>query len=142
MWFIKQLIAVIIGLGSGVAVAGGVFALITVIGIIPRLAGKTHTGKYVRTYETAIILGGVGGNLLDLFHFTVPTGQFGQVILGLFGISCGIFISSLVMSIAETLDVFPIMIRRSRLKVGLPYIILGFALGKILGSYLYFYKGW
>lgn len=142
MWFIKQLIAVIIGLGSGVAIAGGVFALITVIGIIPRLAGKTHTGKYVRTYETAIILGGGIGNLLDVFEFSIPFGQVAPILFGLIGISSGIFVSCLVMSIAETLDVFPIMIRRSRLKVGFPYIILGFALGKVIGSYLYFYKGW
>lgn len=142
MLLIKQSIAAMIGLGSGVAVAGGVFALITVIGIIPRLAGKTHTGKYVRTYETAIITGGVIGNLIDIFQYSIPAGPLSPILLGIFGLSCGTFVSCLVMSIAETLDVFPIMVRRSRLQVGLPYIILGFALGKVLGSYLYFYKGW
>ena len=50
------------GLAGGMVTAAGVFALITVIGIIPRLAGRSRTGARIHTYETAICLGGILGN--------------------------------------------------------------------------------
>ena len=140
---VREIICGLIGLGAGLATAAGVFALITVVGIIPRLAGKTRTGGYIRGYEWAIILGGTVGNLINIFHLPILIhGIVGNIILGIFGVGCGIFVSSLVMALAETLNVFPIMVRRVRLKVGLPYIICGLAIGKTLGSFLYFYKGW
>ncbi len=127
------------GISFGLVTSAGVFALITVIGIIPRLAGKSRTASHVRLYEWSIILGGVLGNLQYLLGVTLPFGKPGLV---LFGLGSGIFVSCLVMSLTETLDVFPIMIRRTRMKVGLPWLILAFALGKLAGAFLFFWKGW
>ena len=58
----KPLFLVCLGLGAGTVVAGGVFALITSIGFMARLAGKTHTGKYAKIYESCVVLGGTFGN--------------------------------------------------------------------------------
>lgn len=128
----------ILGLAAGGVTAAGVFAVITVIGIIPRLAGKTHTAKWIHWYEWAVILGGVLGNVVDLFQ--IPIGG-GVLFVALFGFGSGMFVSCLIMSLAEVLDVFPILCRRVRLTVGIPYIILGLALGKTVGSLLFFYQG-
>ena len=54
MFGLKQILLVIIGLSGGYIVAGGIFALITSVGLMARLAGKTHTGKYVKIYESCI----------------------------------------------------------------------------------------
>lgn len=143
MIVIKQFICGVIGLGAGLATAGGVFALITVVGIIPRLAGKTRTAVHIRFYEWAIILGGTFGNIISVFRIPLPLGNvLGTLFMAIFGFGCGIFVSSLIMALAETLDVFPIMVRRIRLKVGFPMIVCGLAIGKTLGAFLYFYKGW
>lgn len=131
MWVIRQLIAAVIGLAAGIITAGGVFALITVIGIIPRMADVTYTGRHMRIYETAIIIGGILGNLLTLFEMHII---FGVFFLGVFGLCSGIFAGCLVMSLAETLDVFPITIRRCRLTVGLPLMVAAMALGKTIGA--------
>ena len=129
----------LMGVSFGLVTSAGVFALITVIGIIPRLAGKSRTASHVRLYEWTIILGGVLGNLQYLLETRLTFGQAG---LGIFGLGCGIFVSCLVMSLAETLDVFPIMIRRTGMKVGLPWLVLAFALGKSIGAFLFFWYGW
>lgn len=133
------IIITIIGLAAGAVTAAGVFSLITVIGIIPRLAGRSRTASHIRLYEWMIILGGVLGNEQFLCRWRLPFGQAGLL---LFGAGAGIFVSCLVMSLAETLDVFPIMIRRCRLKVGIPWLVLAFALGKTVGAILFFYYGW
>ena len=57
MWVIRQVIVFLTGIAGGMTTAAGVFALITVIGMIPRMAGVTRTGHRVRIYETAIALG-------------------------------------------------------------------------------------
>lgn len=127
-----------LGLSAGGVVAAGVFAFLAIIGVFPRLMGKTGT-KRILLYETLIILGGILGNVSDLYEIPVRVG--GDVALGVFGLASGIFVGCLVMSLAETLKAFPVINRRIRLAVGLQYVILSVALGKLVGSLAYFMKG-
>lgn len=136
------------GLCAGGVIAAGVFAFLAMIGVFPRVIGRTKTSEHILLYETVIILGGVLGNVLDLYEFPLLFGAdsmgnpvFGHLFLGLFGLGAGLFIGCLVMSLAETLKALPVISRRIRLAVGLQYIILSVALGKLSGSLLYFIKG-
>lgn len=139
--FLKQLLLVFIGLSAGGVISAGIFAFLTTIGVIPRLIGKTKTTRkwQIILYENVLVLGGVLGNLLDLHKFSIPGNQF---FMGLFGLCTGIFIGCLVMSLAETLKALPIMNRRVGLAVGIQYVVLSIALGKVFGSMVYFYNGW
>ena len=65
----------------------------------------------------------------------------GHAALGIFGVCSGIFVGCLVMSLAETLKALPVISRRIRLAVGLQYIILSVALGKLCGAVVYFVHG-
>lgn len=130
------------GLSAGGIVAAGVFAFLAIIGVFPRLIGKTKTKNHILLYENLIILGGILGNLLDLYEFHLPIGGFlGQALLLTFGVAVGIFVGCLVMSLAETLNALPVIVRRIHLTVGLQYIILAVALGKLAGSLWYFWDG-
>ena len=60
---IKAAAEVLVGLSAGAAASAGVFALITVIGILPRWAGHTRTARHVSLYEWSVILGGTVGIL-------------------------------------------------------------------------------
>lgn len=139
MFWIKQLLLALVGLCGGFIVAGGVFALITSVGLMARLAGKTHTGKYVKIYETCVALGGSIGNLISIFRFALPIGIWSLVIFGLFS---GIFVGVLAMSLAESINVTAVFTRRIRLSKGIPWVILGIAIGKGLGSLIFFSQGW
>lgn len=129
----------VFGLCAGGIVAAGIFAFLAIIGVFPRLIGKTKTRNHIMLYETWIILGGAAGNVMDLFEFPIFFG--GTWLLAIFGGSAGIFVGCLVMSLAETLKTLPVMNRRIHLAVGLQYIILSIGLGKMLGSLLYFSVG-
>lgn len=139
MNFVRQIILGVMGLSAGITTAAGVYALITVVGMIPRLAGKSRTGKYIHFYELAVIFGGICGCVIQLYQIPILGGR---ILLGILGIFYGIFIGSLIMSLTEILDVFPIMTRRIRLIKGLPYIVLALAMGKSIGAFLFFWKGW
>ena len=84
-------------------------------------------------------MGGILGNVSDLYELPIRAG--GNVALGIFGLASGIFVGCLVMSLAETLKALPVINRRIRLAVGLQYVILSVALGKLVGSLVYFMKG-
>ncbi len=58
--------------------------------------------------------------------------------MGIAGLSIGIFVGCLVMSLAETLKALPVINRRIRLAVGLQYVILSIGVGKLVGSLVYF----
>ena len=137
----RKLVLVFIGLSSGGIIAAGVFAFLVMIGVFPRLIGKTGTKRHILLYGTVIMTGGVLGNIADLYEFPIPMYGFSTLFLSLFGLSVGIFVGCLVMSLAETLKALPVIGRRLYLAVGLQYLILSIALGKLAGSLAYFCCG-
>ena len=132
---IKTAAEVLVGVSAGAAASAGVFALITVIGILPRWAGHTRTARHVSLYEWSVILGGTAGNLIFLLQPSLPGKEILEAVAGLF---MGIFVGGLIMSLAEVLDVFPILLRRVRIQSGIPWMVLSIGIGKMLGAYLYF----
>ena len=55
---LKMTALALFGLCAGGVIAAGIFAFLAIIGVFPRLIGKTGTKKHIMLYETAIILGG------------------------------------------------------------------------------------
>ena len=138
MWG-RQFLLALIGISSGATIAAGVFGLIVGLGVVSDLADRTHTGKAVNFYEDCMTVGGVLGNLVLLYEPRFSGNAIWLLILGSVG---GIFTGCLVMSLAETLNVFPIFLRRSKIVQGVPYLILALALGKTVGSIWQFLNGW
>lgn len=136
MIFLKQVLLAFMGLCAGGIIASGVFAFLAIIGVFPRLIGKSKTKEHILLYETVIIIGGVLGNISDLFEFSVPIGN--NLLIGIYGLGVGIFVGCLIMSLAETLKALPVISRRIHLAVGLQYLITSIGFGKMLGSLVYF----
>ena len=134
MDILKNLLPIFIGLASGVVVAGGVFAFIAVIGIVPRMAQRSGTNRYIMVYEDAIMVGGLLGTLALAGS---PHLGFGFIFAVIFALAVGIFVGSLAISLAEVLDAIPIILRRFRLGIGVSLFILALALGKMTGALLY-----
>ena len=131
----KELFLVFYGTASGVLVSAGVFAFIAAIGIVPRMAWRTGTRQYIRLYEDAIVLGGLWGTTAMFVDYRLPSWGW---LSALFALLTGIFTGVLAMALTEVLNVMPILMRRARLTKGLPWIILAFALGKVIGSLAYY----
>ncbi len=132
MWW-RILILIVIGASGGATVSAGIVALITTIGVVARLAGKSHTAEFAKHYETSITLGALAGTVFSLFPVTVPIGEVGLIITGGF---IGIFVGVLAMSLAESLNITSIYARRVQLSKGICYVILGIALGRGIGAFL------
>ena len=138
----KYIILGLTAFGGGSVISAAVFALIASTGVITRMAGKTHTGKHVTKYETAV----VAGTLWNIFwvfsvklHMPVTVSAVLQPIIGL---SQGIFVGCLAISLAEALNATAIFARRVKLRIGLSYIILAVAVGKVTAAIIQFTNGW
>lgn len=129
---VKYALLGIIGLASGFAIAGGTFAFIVMIGVLPRLAARTRTAWAYWQYENMVILGGLIGNILYLFSVRIYVGYFGLIVIGL---SVGIYVGCFAMALAEVLNIIPILAKRIRLRVGLAIIVSAMAIGKALGTF-------
>lgn len=136
MYTLKIILLGIFGFAGGAVSASGFFAVLTIVGVINRFAKVTHTAKYIKIYEDMIIIGATIGNVLVIFKLNVNVGVLG---CALFGLIAGIFIGSFLVCLAETIKALPIFIRRVRISSGLGYIILFLALGKGIGSLMYFF---
>ena len=139
MDILQETALAIIGFAGGVSVAAGTFALITALGIIPRLASRMGVAEHVYKLESAIVLGGTIGSLLSVYHFPMRIGDGGIIIFGLFA---GIFVGCLSMALAEAIRVFPILCQRINLNYGIYLLIFMMAAGKALGTLYQMYFEW
>lgn len=142
---------------SGFLVSAGVFTVLFVVGLVPRLAGRTDTAKYELIYEDCIIAGTILGTVFSVFPATREIGSYingfiktkflnetlqwiRQGILLFFGTFTGIFVGCLALAAAELFDALPIMIKREHVKKGITAIITAIAFGKFAGA-IYYYWG-
>lgn len=150
MW-INEVIVAILGSCFGLMVAGGVFTVLFVVGLIPRFAGKTDTARYEVLYEEFIIAGSVVGCILSVFQFPYHIGELVKqlpqpvyqivvfIVLIVIGVFSGMFVGCLALALAEMIDSIPIFARRIGFRHGLGIVVLATALGKLCGSVIYFY---
>lgn len=136
MKLLEKLILIMLGFSSGIVISGAVFAFIATVGIVERLANKTDTQKFIYLYEEAIIFGGIFGTSTNLINYYLPTSK---ICVGILSFCIGIFYGCLAMSLAEILNVIPILIRRAKIEIGLKYFIFAIALGKLFGSLIYYF---
>ena len=133
----SNIVAIFISLSAGLVISSAIFAFIAAIGIVPRLAKKSETTQFIKAYETTIALGGFFGAIYLAFPFSI--GFIFLDFIVMFLIFCGgIFLGVLAVSLAEVMDVIPILFRRARLKFGLRLFVYAIAFGKALGTILYF----
>ena len=124
---------------GGLVIAFGLVAVILGLNLIPRFAGVTKTAHRIRLYEKCVMAGAVFGNLLTIYAVRLPAGGLFAKGIGLFG---GIYLGSWIIALTEVVDMFPVLAKKSGIKVGIGVIIMAIAIGKSIFSLLYYYKGW
>ena len=157
--FLKQIFLCVCGLSFGLLASAGVFTVLVSVGLIPRFAGKMHVAKKVFVLEEAVVFGTLTGGFFSLFARYGEIGKFvlsrqifgsrtvgiwhliGNVFLSFWGFFAGIFVGCLALAIAEMLNSIPIFARRIGFRHGMGVAIMGVALGKLVGSLIYFSKG-
>lgn len=132
MQILENIILCIVGFGGGLAVAAGEVAFITILGIVPRMADRLGLAEHTRKFETLIALGAFAGGIISVYQWNLPMGVVGMAVFGLFS---GVFVGLLLMALAETLKILPILCLRSKLEWGLPVVVISIAIGKALGSF-------
>ena len=143
----------ILGVFSGLMVSGGVFTALLALGLVPRFAGKTRTANRILTYESAVVCGCIIGGLLSVFPTEAYLAKFvygfaifrtllwevvSGVLIAASGFFAGCFVGCVALAIAEMLDSIPIFARRIGFRQGLGIAVLSVAIGKSVGSLVYF----
>lgn len=153
--FLKNIFMAVTAGSFGLIVSGGVLTVFVSVGLIPRFAGKTHSGDRILCYESMVCAGAIGGCVFSVFHKFLEIGNYvlthtviskntwmyiAYTVLIIFGVFSGMFVGCFAIAIAEMLNTIPIFFRRAGFRHGLGIAILMIALGKIAGSLFYFIK--
>ena len=128
---LQHLLTLVLGAAGGIAVGGGVIALIIVLDIVPRLAQLTETYHRVHWYEGALIIGALLGTIADFWLWKTSLGHALSTLIGLF---CGVFVGMLAAALTEVLNVLPILAKRLKLTGYLFSLLMAMVLGKVAGS--------
>lgn len=141
MWVMTRILLAWVALGTGLAVAGGFIAFISLIGIVPRLSGMTKTAAHIPLYENCLAMGLILMNVVSLYHPNLSffPGAAAEMFLNTAGFFTGIFVGCLAGALAEVVNTIPILSRRLKIRKGFPYFVKAFAIGKCAGSLLQFY---
>jgi stage V sporulation protein AB len=134
-----EILSGVTGFAAGFIVAGGVVAMVIGLGIITRFVGISHTAVHVKSYEDAVLLGALAGNILTTFDVSLPIGAW---ILAFGGVFIGAFVGGWILALAEIINVFPVYCRRLGITKGLSWIVVAIAIGKTAGSLVHFYMRW
>lgn len=134
MRILPEILLITAGLSLGFFIASGLVALVIGLGIVTRYAGITKTAGSLRFYECCCMAGALFGDLFSLgtFSFSLPSWT-----AGVFWLFAGIYLGSWIIALGEVVNLFSILCRR----IGLPFVILCMAAGKIAGSLYYFANG-
>ena len=155
--FLRQLFLALIGGSAGLIVSAGVFTVLISVGLIPRFAGKMHVADRVFVLEEMVICGTLVGSFFSIYGRWAMIGSFvrehtlfgleategvwrfaGTLIQIIFGLFAGIFVGCLALAIAEMLNTIPVFARRIGFRHGLGIAIFSVAMGKLIGSIIYF----
>lgn len=136
---IIQIVEALLGFCFGAVIASATVAFIISLGIVPRYAGITRSANRIMMYEDFSMAGAVFASVFSIFNLHIPVGTAGLLI---FGLLAGTFLGSWIVALGEIVNIYSIMSRRIGLTRGIGWVILSMALGKMLGSLIYFYKGW
>ncbi len=133
----KQLLLGAVGLVTGAATSAGTFAFMIIVGVLPRIIGRWHQAKHAILFENMVVAGGIVGTILSVFEeLSIP---LGTPLLMLYGLCAGIFVGCISVALAEILNTFPIIFRRFRMKRGLAWVLFALAIGKMCGSFYFFF---
>lgn len=151
MWW-KYPVMIFAFFGFGLLSSGGVFTVFVTVGLVPRFADKTHTAHKIVLYENSIVAGAILGCIFSVYPDMIKNfggmaalsaisqwELWGNLILAVFGIFAGMFVGCFAIAIAEMLNTIPIFTRRISLGKGVGIVMLCLALGKTVGSLIYFY---
>lgn len=129
--FLINIVEIIIGLASGLAVGAGFVAFLMVLGIISRLIQLSGSKKLINLYGPCVI----GGSLFGVYlSFTATTWDQPIILLVIWGLFHGIFIGMLAAALTEVLNVFPILSKRIGMDKHLLWLLMAIVFGKIAGS--------
>lgn len=144
MMWANHILMAFTALACGVAVSAGTFAFILVIGVVPRMIKKLNLADYIFSVENAIILGVLTGAVFSVIEWKArfPVAWVGHLLLAVYGAVAGMFVGCIAVALAEILNTYPILFRRTYINRGLSYVMIAIALGKMIGSFYYFFWGY
>lgn len=130
----------IIGLSSGLIIGSAFIALLTFLGIIPRLIQLSQSSHLINIYAIPLVSGTLFGTYLT---FTYSSFSINPAAIGIWGLIHGVFNGMLAAALVEVLNVFPILSRRIGIEKYIRLLLMAVVFGKIFGSlfqWLYFSK--
>lgn len=142
--FLRHIFMAGIAIACGIAVSAGTFAFLLVIGVIPRMIKRCNFGDRILMIENMIILGVLTGAVFSVVEWKaqLPFSWLAHIILATYGTAAGIFVGCIAVALAEILNTFPILFRRLYINRGLSSVMIAMALGKMVGSFYYFFFGY
>ena len=106
MW-IRSFFLIFYGLCAGGLIAASFLAFLSMLGVIPRLAGLTKSMKNARMYESFVALGGILGTLVFLYRWQIKAGYPLLVLYGFVWRNlCGMYDRSFGRNDQKSSDLF------------------------------------
>lgn len=129
----QKILLFVIGLCSGALVAAGMFAFVTMIGVVSRMAASTKTICHAMRYEDCVVVGATVGNIFPLCA-GVPYRLGGQRSAGGLWLFCRRLYRLSFDCAGRASECRADSVAPAEAAPGLTAFVLSFAAGKLLGA--------
>lgn len=130
----REIVGSAVGFAGGLLVGGGMAALFTLLQIVPRLLHAARCRRGIHMMPICIMMGAMAASLVGFGWLRVDPGR---AVLLIIAVLMGIFVGMLAMALAEALQMLALTVRHAAIMRGAILLIIAMAVGKLLGSILY-----
>jgi len=132
-----EVLAGFVGLCMGILSGSALSALYIAIGLFSKLHVFTRYRHAYLYYVMAAAAGAGFGTVISVFDVTVRFNGIFPPAMGFFG---GVFIGMYIACLAEVINVVPLFKKSGIPRLGIAILLLSFAVGKTVGSLLYWFS--
>lgn len=131
-----SLLALITGLSAGILVGSALCAFYIALGIFSKLSLLSGLGKSSLGFVLSAIFGIIFGTIISIFDVSIKTFRILPIIMGFAG---GAFIGIYIACLAEVVNIMPVL-KNNKIATGtIVFLLFIFALGKAIGSLIYWF---
>jgi stage V sporulation protein AB len=135
---VGDFLSALTGLCAGLVMGGTVCAFFVALGVFSKLAVCAHYKTTGMEMAASSAAGSVLGCFVTIFRVSFGAGRGTTAFFGLFA---GIYIGVFIACLAEVANMLPVLKNNGLTERVISFILLGFVLGKLVGSLVYWLSG-
>lgn len=130
---LNDILSMLMGIVAGLVTGTGLFAFLAALGVFSKMQRAAGSKHMVNAYVCVTLAGIILGLLSDMFMVEASLPAWLTMFFGFFG---GAFVGIIIISLAEVLNILPLLYKAMPNKQLFTAAVVVFGIGKMVGAFI------